>query len=415
MTKTKPFNIPKEWVMDAYKVVKANAGGAGVDEQSIADFEVNLKDNLYRIWNRLSSGSYYPPAVKGVPIPKKGGGQRILGVPTVADRIAQTVVKMRFEPKVEPIFHKDSYGYRPNKSALEAVGVTRERCWKYDWCLEFDIKGLFDNLDHSLLMKAVRKHTEEKWVILYIQRWIEAPMQMSDGTFVKRARGTPQGGVISAVLSNLFLHYVFDSWMQRNHGNILWCRYADDGLAHCRTEREAQQLLTALQERFKACKLELHPEKTKIIYCKDGRRKANYVNTRFDFLGFTFERRVVQDMKKRKLLLGFTPAVSKKSANAMREKTRNQRFAKRVDLELEDIAKMYNPVLRGWINYYGHYTPSKLRPILMHFNAALKQWARRKYQKLTSRTEAGLFLHKMYRKNPSLFVHWKTGMIDAFA
>lgn len=265
-------------------------------------------------------------------------------------------------------------------------------------------------------MKAVRKHTDEKWVIIYIKRWLEAPMQMSDGSLTPRTLGTPQGGVISTVLSNLFLHYVFDNWMQRNHGEMPWCRYADDGLVHCRTEREAQQLLTALQKRFKACKLELHSEKTKIIYCKDERRKANYVNTRFDFLGFTFERRIVQDMKKRKLHLGFTPAVSRKSANAMREKTRNQRFARRVDLSIEDIAQMYNPVLRGWINYYGQYTPSKLSSsVLRHFNVTLRQWVRRKYQKLASKTKAGKFLEQIYKKNPKLFVHWEKGMINAFA
>lgn len=415
MNKTKPFDIPKQWVKAAYKAVKAHAGGAGVDQQSMSDFEENLKDNLYKVWNRLSSGSYYPPAVKAVPIPKKGGGQRILGVPTVADRIAQTVVKMSFEPKVELSFHKDSYGYRPKKSALDAVKVTRERCWKYDWCLEFDIKGLFDHLDHSLLMKAVRKHTDEKWVILYIQRWLEAPMQMGDGSLQSRTSGTPQGGVVSAVLSNLFLHYVFDHWMQRHHKDIPWCRYADDGLVHCKTEQEAQQLLKTLQERFKACGLELHAEKTKIIYCKDGTRKANYVNTRFDFLGFTFERRVVRNKKRQNLFLGFTPAVSKKSANAMREKTRNQRFARRTDLTIEDIARMYNPVLRGWINYYGQYTPTKLRPVLVHFNATLTRWIRRKYRKRSSKIEAGEFLKRIYQKNPRLFAHWETGMTNAFA
>ena len=281
--------------------------------------------------------------------------------------------------------------------------------------LEFDIKGLFDNVDHSMLMKAVKKHTQGKWILLYIERWLKGPMQYNDGNFIERTKGTAQGSVISPVLSNLFLHYVFDSWMQRNHRDTPWCRYADDGLAHCKTEGEAQQLLTALQERFGACKLELHPEKTKIIYCKDGMRNGNYVNTRFDFLGFTFERRTVQAMKKRELFLGFTPAVSKKSANAMRSKTRNQGFSKRVDLELGDIAQMYNPVLRGWINYYGRYTPSKLRSVLVHFNATLKQWVRRKYQKLASRTKAGEFLTKMYKKNPNLFAHWQTGMINAFA
>jgi RNA-directed DNA polymerase len=414
LNKTKPFSISKLIVMEAYRTVKANAGAAGIDKQTIADFERNLKDNLYKIWNRMSSGSYYPSAVRAVPIPKKDGGQRILGIATVSDRIAQTVIKMKIEPEVEPIFYEDSYGYRPNKSAIEAVGVTRERCWKYDWCLEFDIKGLFDNLDHGLLMKAVNKHVTEKWVLLYIQRCLEAPMQMEDGMIVKRTRGTPQGSAASAVLSNLFLHYVFDSWMQRNHAQMLWCRYADDGLVHCKTEKEAKHLLQELHKRFGECQLELHPEKTKIIYCKDGRRKASYENTKFDFLGFTYERRTEKD-KWDRLRLNFTPAVSKKSLNAMREKTRKQKFVKRSDLKLEDIAKIFNPVLRGWINYYGRYSPSKLNPVLIHFNATLRQWIRRKYRKLASKTKAGLFLAKMHKKNPTLFVHWERRMINAYA
>lgn len=263
LEKTKPFNIPKKLFVQAYKLVKANAGAAGVDEQSLEDFDKNLKDNLYKLWNRMSSGSYFPPPVKAVPIPKKSGGERILGVPTVADRIAQMIIKLIFEPCVESYFLPDSYGYRPNKSALDAVGVTRQRCWYYNWLLEYDIKGLFDNLDHQLLMKAVRKHTDNKWVLLYIERWLTTPMQMPDGTLQEKTRGVMQGGVISPVLSNLFLHYVFDVWMKKNHPNIPWCRYADDGLAHCETEEEAKQLLAELTNRFKECGLELHPNKTK--------------------------------------------------------------------------------------------------------------------------------------------------------
>lgn len=229
MNLSKPYNIPKSLVATAFKAVKKNAGSAGIDKQSIGEFEVNLKDNLYKIWNRMSSGTYFPPAVKAVPIPKKNGGVRILGVPTVADRVAQMVVKLQFEPKVESLFLPDSYGYRPGKSALDAIAVTRERCWQYDWVLEFDIKGLFDNIDHKLMMRAVRKHTQDAWVILYIKRWLRAPLQTPDGTLVQRTKGTPQGGVISPVLSNLFLHYAFDLWMGRTFPESNWCRYADDG------------------------------------------------------------------------------------------------------------------------------------------------------------------------------------------
>jgi len=273
---TKPFNIPKQLVMQAYKLVKANAGAGGVDRQSLEDFELNLKDNLYKIWNRLSSGSYFPPPVKAVAIPKKTGGERILGVPTVGDRIAQAVVTLCFEPCVEPHFLADSYGYRPNKSALEAIGITRERCWRCDWVLEFDIRGLFDNISHGLLMKAVKKHTQCKWIILYIERWLKALMQMQDGSLKQRDWGTPQGGVISPVLSNLFMHYVFDMWMKKTYPNNPWCRYADDGLIHCRTEAEAQAMLAALKKRFEECELELHPVKTRIVYCKDGARKEEH-------------------------------------------------------------------------------------------------------------------------------------------
>lgn len=415
MDKTKPFNISKQLVKDAYKLVKENAGSAGIDNQSIADFERNLKDNLYKIWNRMSSGTYFPPPVKAVPIPKKSGGERILGVPTVGDRIAQMVVKLMFEPKVEPYFHNDSYGYRPNKSALDAVGVTRERCWEYDWCLEFDIKGLFDNIDHQLLMKAIRKHTEDKWVILYIERWLKAPMQLSDGSLVERTKGTPQGGVISPVISNLFLHYVFDSWMGRTHKDTPWCRYADDGLAHCKTEQEAKLLLVELKARFKECGLELHPDKTKIIYCKDSVRKDDHTDTKFDFLGYTFRRRRAKNSKNNKIFASFAPAVSRNAVKAMCAKTRERKFWRRTDLDLEDIAQMYNPVLSGWVNYYGKYYHSALYPVFRHFNMSLKAWARRKYKKLNSKTKVTMFFNRMVKKKRNLFVHWRIGMTGALA
>lgn len=403
-------------MVEAYKLVKANAGAAGVDQQFIADFEKNLKDNLYKIWNRMSSGTYFPPPVKAVPIPKKQGGTRILGVPTVSDRIAQMVVKLVFEPIVEPHFYPDSYGYRPNKSALDAVGVTRQRCWLYDWCLEFDIKGLFDNIDHELLMKAVRKHTDIKWVIIYIDRWLKAPMQCPDGSLIERTKGTPQGGVISPVLSNLFLHYVFDSWMTKHHPKAPWCRYADDGLVHCRTEQEALHILAVLKERFEACRLELHPTKTKIVYCKDGSRKGQYPQTQFDFLGYTFRRRLVRNSKRNSIFVSFTPAVSQLAKKSMRAETRKQGFRNRTDFELKEIAHVYNPVLRGWMGYYGRYCPSALNPVLGHFNETLIAWAMRKYKKLKGRkTVAATFIKEIAEREPQLFAHWNKGWIRVFA
>ena len=247
MSQAKPYVISKWQVWRAFELVKANAGAAGIDKQTIADYEENLQDNLYKLWNRLSSGCYFPPAVKAVAIPKKTGGERILGIPTVSDRVAQMVVKLEFEPEVEPHFLPDSYGYRPCKSALDAIGVTRERCWRYDWVLEFDIKGLFDNIPHDLLLKAVYKHTESAWIRLYIERWLTAPIQMPNGEQISRDKGTPQGGVISPILANLFLHYVFDKWVQKHYPMILWCRYADDGLVHCRSETEAKYMLAVLE------------------------------------------------------------------------------------------------------------------------------------------------------------------------
>jgi len=406
LKETKPFIIRKESVMRAYELVKANKGAAGVDQESLEDFDKNLKDNLYKIWNRLSSGSYFPPAVKAVPITKKSGGVRILGVPTVGDRIAQMVVKLMLEPEVEPLFHPDSYGYRPNKSALDAIGVTRQRCWKYDWVLEFDIKGLFDNIDHELLMKAVKHHTDNKWVILYIERWLKAPMEMEDGTQVQRGRGTPQGGVISPILSNLFLHYTFDLWMTRNYPKSEWCRYADDGLVHCRTEQEAKELLQKLNERFKVCGLELHPEKTKIVYCKDNKRRGTYLNTTFTFLGYTFRRRGVKS-KKGLLFLGFTPAISKEARKSIQEELRRERIQLKSTYTLEEIAKMYNSILRGWMVYYGKYTASELYPVWRWFNRILSKWAQRKYRKLKGhKTRTRNFLIKVAERNPKLFVHW---------
>lgn len=408
MSEAKSFEISKTLVVKAYKLVKANAGAAGIDNQTLEDFEVNLKDNLYKIWNRMSSGSYFPPPVKAVPIPKKSGGERILGIPTVSDRIAQMTVKLMFEPKVEPYFHEDSYGYRPKKSALEAIGVTRKRCWKYDWVLEFDIKGLFDNIDHNLLMKAVRKHTENKWIILYIERWLKAPLQHRNGTVELRDKGTPQGGVISPVLANLFLHYVFDKWITKSQPSTPWCRYADDGLIHCKTEEEAKSTLEKVSKRFEECGLELHPNKTKIIYCKDEKRKRNVQEKKFDFLGYTFRPRKVRNSKQNNMFVSFTPAVSKTALKAMRATTRKWNIRNRTELKLEEIAKMYNPVIRGWMEYYGKYCPSALEPLYSHLHYTLVAWVMHKYKKFRSRkTKAALYLQKIAQESPRLFAHWK--------
>lgn len=411
MDKTKPYDIPKQTVWDAFQRVKANKGAAGVDEETIGEFEKDLKGNLYKIWNRMSSGSYFPPAVKAVEIPKKSGGVRILGIPTVSDRVAQMVVKLHFEPKVEPIFAADSYGYRPGKSAIDALRITRGRCWRYDWVIELDIRKLFDRIDHELLMKAVRKHTDSAWEILYIERWLKAPFQMQDGSKVERTMGTPQGGVVSPVLANLFMHYAFDEWMRREHPNNPWARYADDAVIHCRTQKEAKSLLIDLGERFKQCKLELNTEKTRIVYCKDDDRKGNYSLTSFDFLGYTFRPRRSKN-RWGKCFINFSPAVSNSASKAMRQTIRGWRMQLKSDVGIDDLSRMFNPVVRGWINYYGCFYKSQLYSVLRHMNRALMYWARRKYKKLAvHKRRASSWLGRLARNRPELFAHWQMGIL----
>ena len=426
MSETKAFIISKNLVLQGYKAVKASAGASGIDKQSLKDFDDKLEDNLYKIWNRLSSGSYMPSPVRTVSIPKKSGGERLLGIPTVTDRIAQMVVKLTFEPFVEPVFHQDSYGYRPNKSAIDAIGVTRKRCWKYNFVLEFDIRGMFDNIDHELLMKAVRKHTENKWVILYIERWLKADVQDIDGKLVKRTRGIPQGGVISPLLSNLFLHYVFDVWMVKNHPELPFCRYADDGLVHCSSEKQAQVVLVGLKKRFEVCSLELHPEKTNIVYCKDANRTGEdkHINTCFDFLGYTFRGRISRgemsrgdkgNKKTNVLFMNFTPGVSKTAIKSMRRMIRRSALRNRTEQSLNDIAKWWNPIIRGWIGYYGVYNKWAMYPVLRHFNLTLVKWAKHKYKRLKSgKIRASKFMMMVAERDPKLFVHWKLGMVGTF-
>lgn len=410
MDKTKPYEISKHIVLEAFQRVKANKGAAGIDDESLEEFEANLKNNLYKIWNRMSSGSYFPPPVKAVEIPKKTGGTRILGVPTVADRVAQMIAKLYFEPQVEPFFHPDSYGYRPGRSAADALAITRKRCWRYDWVLEFDIKGLFDNIDHELLMRAVRKHTDNPWVILYIQRWLRAPFQMPDGTVEERLKGTPQGGVISPVLANLFLHYAFDKWMEKNHPDKPFARYADDAVAHCKSKVDAERLRESLEKRLAECKLELHPTKTRIVYCKDDDRRGDYPETKFDFLGYTFRPRRSKN-KFGKHFINFTPAVSNKAKKAMQQEIHDWRMHLKPDKTLEDLSHMFNPILRGWVNYYGRFYKSEMYPVLTHMNRALVRWARRKYKKLEChQRRASYWLGKIARREPKLFVHWQMGI-----
>ena len=410
MSKTKPFSISKRVVWEAYKRVRANKGSAGVDDISIEEFDKDLKNNLYKLWNRMSSGSYFPPPVKLVEIDKKEGGVRPLGIPTVADRVAQMAAKIMLEPSVEPCFHPDSFGYRPGKSALDAVGKARERCWRYDWELDIDIRGFFDNLRHDLLMRALHKHTDNKWILMYIERWLKVPMQSKDGTFISRDKGTPQGGVISPLLANLYLHYCMDEWLRINHPQNPFERYADDSVLHCKTEKEAQELKDALGARLSECGLELHPEKTKIVYCKDDDRRGNYPVTKFDFLGYTYSCRRSKN-RWGKYFVNFSPAVSNRSKKKMRQELRKWRIHLRSDKSLTDISRMINPMLRGWINYYGKFYKSELYCVFIHLNRILVRWAERKYKRLKGHSrKAGYWMGNIARREPSLFCHWQWGL-----
>jgi len=411
MPEAKPYDIPKQLVWDAYQRVKANRGAAGVDGESLAMFEKDLKGNLYKVWNRMSSGSYFPPPVRLVEIPKDNGGTRPLGIPTVGDRVAQTVVKMVLEPVVEPVFHPDSYGYRPGRSALDAVTVARRRCWHADWIVDLDIKGFFDALVHELVERAVAHHTDNQWIRLYIARWLRAPVQRPDGTLEQRTRGTPQGGVVSPLLANLFLHYAFDHWMQRSFPSVPFERYADDAIVHCRSERQARMVLEAIRCRFEQCGLELHPTKTRIVYCKDDDRRGEYEHVAFDFLGYTFQPRRAKN-RWGKHFVSFLPAMSIKAAKAVRETIREWRMAStRNNQRLEDLARLVNPVVRGWMNYYGRFYRSKCVQILRHLNRALAAWARRKYKRLRRRERASMhWLAGIARREPNLFVLWKLGV-----
>lgn len=407
MNQAKPFRISKNWVMDAYKGVRANKGAAGIDDQTIEAFGENWKNNLYKLWNRMSSGSYFPPPVKRVEIPKGDGRMRPLGIPTVTDRIAQLVVKQHLEPELEKYFHSDSYGYRPGKSALDAVGQARKRCWRYDWVLDLDIKGFFDNIDHDLLMKAVRWHTDEEWVLLYIQRWLKAPVVMPEGTLVHPEKGTPQGGIISPLLANLFLHYAFDKWMDREHPGIPFERYADDAVCHCKSQVQAEELQRRLVKRMREVGLELNSTKTKIVYCKDEDRRDIYPQTSFDFLGYTFRPRRSKN-RWGKHFINFTPAISNKASKAIRQVSRKWNWPLRSDKELEDLSQMFNPVIQGWINYYGQYYKSALYPVMRCLDLRLVRWAMRKFKRLKGhKRRARHWLERIARKQPSLFAHWR--------
>ena len=410
MNKPKPFDISAEIVREAFYRVKENKGAAGVDGQTVEDFEENLERNLYKVWNRMSSGTYIPPAVRAVEIPKIDGGVRTLGVPTVADSVAQMVVKLYLEPEVEPRFHEDSYGYRPGKSALQAVSRAQQSCWKQAWVVDLDIRAFFDTLDHSLVLRAVRKHTNEKWILLYIERWLKAPLQNREGKMEARNQGSPQGSVISPLLSNIFMHHAFDEWMRTTHPSAPFERYADDAVVHCSSEKHALHLRSEIAKRLKLCKLELHPEKTRIVYCKHDARRQHYEHVQFDFLGFSFRPRAALNRQGQRFV-NFMPAISAKALKKIHEEMRAWKLHVRTPATLEDLAQIVNPPVQGWYSYYGRFYKSVLKSHLRHINIYLVRWVMRKYKRFRRhQTRAKEWLRGVYNRNPTLFMHWRLGL-----
>ena len=404
---SKPFKIPKQLVWEAYRRVKANKGAAGVDEQSLGEFESGLRNNLYKIWNRMSSGTYFPPPEMAVEIPKASGGTRILGVPTVADRVAQTVAALALGARTESIFHEDSYGYRPRRGALDAVAKCRQRCWEKDWVIDLDVQKFFDSVPWDLMVKAVGANitTGQKWVLLYVKRWLAAPLQLPDGTLAERDRGTPQGSAVSPVLANLFMHYAFDLFLAREFPAVQFERYADDAVVHCSSEREARAALAALTSRMEEVGLRLHPAKTKIVYCKDDRRRGSYEHTSFTFLGYMFRPRGARRANG-KMFVGFQPAVSPEALKKMSQQVRRWRIHTRTRHDLGELAALINPVVAGWMNYYGRFYRSKLYPLLQRINTYLMRWAGKKYRRLRPYKRFEAWWSGLLDREPRLFAHW---------
>jgi len=403
----KPFNISKQEVWEAYRQVKANDGAPGVDGVSIEEFEKDLKNNLYRIWNRMSSGSYFPPPVRAVEIPKPhGDGVRVLGVPCVGDRIAQTVAARRLEAKVEPIFHPDSYGYRPGRSALDAVAVCRRRCWDHAWVIDLDVEKFFDSVPWDLIIKAVKAHTDDPGVVLYVTRWLQAPLALPDGTLQRRDKGTPQGSSISPVLANLFMHHAFDAWMARQFPTIPFERYADDVVVHCHSQRQACYVRQAIEDRMAQVGLRLHPTKTKLVYCQDSNRRGGYEHTAFTFLGYTFRARAARNTRQAKTFTAFLPAISKDALKKISGEARRWRLHRKIGHTLAEIARWINPIVRGWMQYYGAFHRSALDLLLTRINTYLVRWLRNKFKRLKPFKKAKAAWQRVTRQYPKAFAHW---------
>jgi group II intron reverse transcriptase/maturase len=411
---TKGFPITQDMVIEAYRKVRSNDGSAGIDRETIEEYEKQLKSNLYCLWNRMSSGSYFPQPVLEVEIPKRDGNKRKLGIPTVNDRVAQQVVKSYLEPRLEREFVNSSYGYRPLKSAHQAVEAVRKNVREYRWVIDMDISKFFDKMSHDLLMKAIDKHVTEKWVKMYIERWLIAPIGKKNGEQIqKKGEGTPQGGVISPLLSNLFLHYAFDKWFIKTYPKLSFVRYADDIVVHCDNQDEAQEVQESIKRRLKECKLQLNEEKTHIVYCKSARRKAMFKTVKFDFLGFSFQPRSTAT-EEGKMFLGFDCSISKNSEKKILKEIRESKFHKWTQSSIERIAEEFNPKIQGWINYYGRFRKYNLMRIFSHFNWRLIKWGVNRYKRFKgSMRQSGKWLRRFTKENPKLFVHWQHGFQTA--
>lgn len=405
--KDKPFSIRKQTVLEACQHVRRKKGAPGCDGIDFEAFERHEAANLYKIWNRMSSGSCFPSPVLAVQIPKKNGKMRTLGIPTIEDRVAQMVVLKVIEPGIEPLFHPDSYGYRPRKSAIEAVATARRRCWKFPYVIELDIKGLFDNIDHALLMRVVEMHVKEKWAVLYIKRWLETPFIDGDGKETPRVTGTPQGGVISPILANLFMHYAFDMWMQIHHPEAPFERFADDALIHCGTREEAENIRAELAKRFAECRLEMNEEKTRIAYCRSTSNTNDEPITTFEFLGYLFKPEYLK-CKDGVLRVCFIAQVGKTGEQRLRDKVRAKQLKSMCGSTVEQIARELNPTVRGWINYFRKFSPSAMRTALQWVDEHIIGWAMKKYKTLRgSRRKARRWLERLREHSPDMFAHWK--------
>jgi group II intron reverse transcriptase/maturase len=405
--KGKSHDIPMQLVWDAWLRVKGNGGAAGADGVTIEQFEEDLKGNLFGLWNRMSSGSYFPGSIRAVEIPKQGG-IRVLGIPNVVDRVAQKAAAMALGPSVEPVFHEDSYGYRPGRAPVDAVAVCRERCFRKDWVVDLDIRSFFDSVPWELMLRVVVRHSDQKWVVMYVERWLKAPMQRPDGTLVQRVKGTPQGSPISPVLANLFLHYALDAWMVREFPAVPFERFADDAVIHCVSERQARHVRDAVACRLAEIGLELHPDKTRIVYCKDSNRRGTYEQVSFTFCGFTFRPRRAYNKRQGVAFTSFLPAVSPGKLTAMSRRVSSWRIHRRKNLTLNDLAPGINLVLRGWFAYFTAFYPTAVKPLCQRIDCHLVRWARWKYKRLErSDRRARAWLRGVRVRNPELFVHWR--------